>query len=726
MSIPSSGTRPMTRLADRLAAARRRRFVGRVAELELFRQAVLAEEPPFAVLHVYGPGGVGKTMLLGEYARLAAETGRPAILLDGRNLAPSPADFLLALGMAVGLAEDASPLEALAQQSPSVLLIDTYEALAPLDAWLRETLLPQLPTQSVVAIAGRARPAPAWQTAPGWEDLVRVVSPRNLRPEEGRAFLATRGVPDQRHVEALAFTHGHPLALSLVADVLTHGDDLVTFDPAREPDVVRMLLDRFVQHVPSPLHRRALEACAHMRVTTEPLLAAALETEEVADLFAWLRGLSFVEQGPQGLFPHDLVRDVLDTDLRWRNPDGYRRLHHCVRGSVVRQFQAAQGLEQQRIFFDLLYLHRNNPIMKPFHDWAALGTAYAEPATPQDVTSILEIVQRHDGAASARIAQHWLRRQPAAFTLFRSSGGELIGFIAALALHHVTPEDIAADPAMPAALSFAERQGAARPGEEMIYHRFHMGRETYEPTPAVNNMIAMTATVQWLTNPQLAWSFLAIPNPDHWHAILTYLNLRRSPEAEFAVGDRHYAVYTHDWRAQPAVAWLEMMGERELATDHRAESLETAQPPLVVLSQPDFADAVRRALHDYSRPTALATNPLLRSRLVTERAERDPDPATLQALIREAAETLQGNPKDERLYRAIHRTYLEPAGERAGRSEPEQDGNTRVPCSPSGGSKSAEANSSISRRNRGLGSETPTRRWCRTRGSRTRPAASSG
>ena len=54
----------MTRLADRLAAARRGRFVGRVAELELIRQAVLADEPPFAVLHLHGSGGVGKTTLL--------------------------------------------------------------------------------------------------------------------------------------------------------------------------------------------------------------------------------------------------------------------------------------------------------------------------------------------------------------------------------------------------------------------------------------------------------------------------------------------------------------------------------------------------------------------------------------------------------------------------------------------------------------------------------------
>ena len=57
------------------------------------------------------------------------------------------------------------------------------------------------------------------------------------------------------------------------------------------------------------------------------------------------------------------------------------------------------------------------------------------------------------------------------------------------------------------------------------------------------------------------------------------------------------------------------------------------------------------ALMDY----ALAASPLLRSRFAAGRAPED-----LRALLREAAEALRANPRDERLYRAVHRTYLEP------------------------------------------------------------------
>ena len=55
---------------DRLAQARRQRFIGRAAELDLLR-SLLEEAGSGAVLFVHGPGGVGKTALLGRFIDLA-------------------------------------------------------------------------------------------------------------------------------------------------------------------------------------------------------------------------------------------------------------------------------------------------------------------------------------------------------------------------------------------------------------------------------------------------------------------------------------------------------------------------------------------------------------------------------------------------------------------------------------------------------------------------------
>jgi replication-associated recombination protein RarA len=75
-------------VADRLRGARRRGFVGRAAELELFRAAVDAPEPPFSILWICGPGGVGKTTLLGALA-----AGREPAIVDLRAVEPSPPAF---------------------------------------------------------------------------------------------------------------------------------------------------------------------------------------------------------------------------------------------------------------------------------------------------------------------------------------------------------------------------------------------------------------------------------------------------------------------------------------------------------------------------------------------------------------------------------------------------------------------------------------------------------
>ena len=63
------------------------------------------------------------------------------------------------------------------------------------------------------------------------------------------------------------------------------------------------LVRRFLGTVPDLEQRQALVACALARVTTEPLLRAALDAADVRDAFDWLRDLSFVEAGPDGLFP---------------------------------------------------------------------------------------------------------------------------------------------------------------------------------------------------------------------------------------------------------------------------------------------------------------------------------------------------------------------------------------------------------------------------------------
>jgi hypothetical protein len=657
MPVSNQPTQSTSRLADRLAAARRGRFVGREAELELFRSALLAVEPPFAVLHIYGPGGVGKSTLLREYARLAGEAGRPVILLD-RDVEPSPPGFGLALRRVLGLGEDSAELPIAHWPPNAVLLIDTYELLAPIDGWLRETFLPQLSADSLVVIAGRNSPISAWRADIAWGELSHFLPLRNLRPEESQTYLAARGIPEEQHAEVLTFTHGHPLALSLVAEVINQGDKLTAFNPQADPDVVRILLERFTRNVSGPKHRQALEVCAHVRTTTEALLSGMLGVENGPELFQWLRERSFIEQGPQGLFPHDLAREVLDADWRWRNFQAYQTMHHQVRRFYEQELQ--QGGPQSALSADLVYLLRYYAAMNPYFDWDILSQAYMEPATTDDHPFILETLQHHEGTDSVEIARYWLHRQPEAFIVFRTTQDRQLGFVVTLMLSSVSEADVKADPALAAVQSFLRRHGPLRPNEVLNFVRFWMGRENYQMAD-IQSLVAMNSTVAWINNPHMAWTFAAVADPHHWQAMFTMFNFDYTEEADFVAGGHRYGVFTHNWRTEPVADWFDWLGAQHFSANlNVGRAAPHAPPPLITLSKPEFAEAVRQALRDYTRLDMLASNPLMRSRLVAEVAASSV-PETLQTLLRQAAATLTGNPRDEKLYRAIYHTYLDPA-----------------------------------------------------------------
>jgi len=605
-------------LGDLLASRRRRLFVGRASEIELFRVALASAEPPFSMLHVHGPAGIGKTRLLDVFAGLATDAGASVVRLDVRDLVPSPSAVLEALRRVLQVPDGEGAIVGPSDTDRLVVLLDTYERLAPLDDWVRTGLLPRLPASALTVVAGRAPPGPAWRADPAWRELLRVVSLRNLGPQESRQYLHACGVDPARHDRILEITHGHPLGLSLLVDVVARGGEAAA-DPLT-PDLVGSLLRQFLEVVPSGPHRRALEVCALARVTTEALVREALGLEDAHELFAWLRELSFVESGPDGLCPHDLARDALEADLRWRDPEGYKRVFRGVRAHIYGRLKSSRGREQQRAIFDAKFLFRRVAgILSPV-DWDAWGQHYPEPARPGDREPILDLVLAWEGEASAAIAARWWERQPEGFFVVRGQDGAVSGFLALVELTRASAQDIAADPGAQAAWEYAQRHAPPRPSETVTQSRFVIDRMAYQgPSPTLNATPILTMQ-RYLQTPKLAWDFLALAEPERWDAYFAAADLPRAVGADFVVGGRRYGLFAHDFRQVPVDALLELVTERALAQDP-TPSPPAVQPPLLVLSQPEFDQAVRQALRDLNRPDLLARNPLLRTRLVRERGD---------------------------------------------------------------------------------------------------------
>jgi hypothetical protein len=656
------------RIGERLTAARRRQFVGRETEKRLYESVVTAENPPFCVWHIYGPGGVGKTSLLHEFAAITPADKAEAVYLDARTFEATPDSLLLSLATALGVEDQAKLFDNLGQRSRRlVILLDTYELLNSLDIWLREEFLPQLPVNSLVVMAGMNAPSVGWRSDPGWLGLFKAWALRNLTPDEGRSYLSLRTVPSTEHDDILQFTHGHPLAISLVAD-LVEQHQTFTLDPEMVSDVMRSLLDRLTKDAPTRYHRLGIEACAMVHYMTEGLLAAMLEMKEVYEIFEWLRNLSFVDTGRWGLFPHDLVRDTITADLRWRNPDLYTELHQRARSYYHKHLQMSQGVTQRRVLADLVFLHRANAVVRPFFETQEDERIWLERARAEDVPVMLAIITQHEGKESAEIAKFWFERQPDATLVLRENQQQIAGFVMFLALHHVPTDELTRDPALLAAKSYLQRTAPLRADESAVYFRFWMDKDAYQGVSSAQSRIFLACVQHYLSTPGLAYSFFPCADPEFFSAVFAYADLQRLPEADFTVGPRRYGVYGHDWRIRTPAAWLDLLAEREVDLGGGQPGQSAPPPtrqPILVLSQPDFANAIREAMKNYTQVNELQRNPLLRSRLVIERVGNEATNATrasaLQEFLRETAEQLKNSPRQNKLYRSLYHTYLQPA-----------------------------------------------------------------
>ena len=91
-------------ISERLAEAAKSSFVGRKKELSLLSNAIEADDPPFFVAYVHGPGGIGKSRLIhAAIERLSPKINR--YVMDCREIEPTPLGFQIALGAALEVPE---------------------------------------------------------------------------------------------------------------------------------------------------------------------------------------------------------------------------------------------------------------------------------------------------------------------------------------------------------------------------------------------------------------------------------------------------------------------------------------------------------------------------------------------------------------------------------------------------------------------------------------------
>lgn len=668
----------MPSIAELLAAARNRSFVGREQEVAQFERLLSSNQPDCVLLYIYGPGGQGKTTLTKHLMERCAAHQVSHISLDARDVEPHPAAFVEAVRAAAGKLLDkpsaaeastgkpdaADLFQALNQLGKrTVLFIDTYEKIAPIDDWVRLDFLPQLPAQVLTVMCGRNAPSLAWLTDAGWKALMRSVQLRTFTPAESEEYLRRRHISGDKIRPILEFTHGHPLALSVVADIYEQYPDK-HFSPDESPDVMRTLLQLFVRQVPSPMHRAALEVCALVNLLTESLLAEVMGLEDASELFSWMCGLSFVSIGREGIYPHDIAREALSADLRWRHPDWNAELHLRSRQYYHRKLRDTAGEAQRRVLFDLLYLHRLNPVVKPFFDWQEAGSFWVDIANAHDLPVLRAMVQRHEGSESLTAFDFWAKHSAAQIWVWRDGSRQANAFVLKINTHELAAEKNMPDSAMRRLLEHQASSLHLRQGEQMTVFRMWMANDTHQGVSPLQSSIFLTI-VQYYFTPGLAVSMLAVVQPEFWKAAFSYGDLVHVGVLDFSVNGVPFGWYLHDWRVRPPLAWLDLMGKREVSAATEFDD-ETQQLQVVVLSETEFSENVAEALRHFHSNTPLLQNPLIRSKFVVQSSGTEATDAERIGVLKEkilgVIKTIEESPVDGKYHRVLYRTFINPVG----------------------------------------------------------------
>lgn len=364
-------------LRQRLMDQEARSFQGRRAELDQAWGLLAAAGRLPRVLRLYGPPGIGKTAFVHALARMCESRAYPAVTLDSRDFRHDAASLSDAVSARCAAARTSG------SDRPLLLAFDTFEEMQDMQHVFWDVFLPGLAGPVLVLLSGR-QPAPA--PLPGnWRGLVDDLELPGLSAAESGRLLRYHGVTDPpTAVSIAAFGAGNPLYLTVAAQ---HARSWGTPDvlPAA---VARSLIGRMTSEIVGADQRALLEAASLVRTFNEELLAA-MTGGDISAAFTRLCSLSFVRVVPLGARLHDLIRESVAAELRWRSPAACQQMRRRAYAYLARL--ACSAPDAGPYVQELLHLAADSSSCARFYAPSDHPAVRVRPARPDDLPRLREL-----------------------------------------------------------------------------------------------------------------------------------------------------------------------------------------------------------------------------------------------------------------------------------------------------------------------------------------------
>ena len=332
-------------------------FVGREEEFALLRQAFI--DPDWQLIHIHGPGGIGKTTLLRRFAQ-TLDADR-CFYFDGQNGCANPKDFLSRFQAA--LEDESASVERLNQYAEKhhgiILLIDTFEGCAAIENWLREEFFHQLSPHVKVIMAGRYALADQWLRV-DWHSLIRNVRLQPLSAKEVRQYAAIRGISSTGIVRTLQrFSKGVPLALSMACEIILRQGRSNFLEHPEEKQLIEYLAAELLKDIKSAELKKIAEAASVVWKFDQELLQNLLQESIPTPIFREFCELPFVIRQEDRWALHDSVRHWIYSDFRSRMPQTYQTYRTRALSALNERIEN-DPQENASVSFEKIYLHEND------------------------------------------------------------------------------------------------------------------------------------------------------------------------------------------------------------------------------------------------------------------------------------------------------------------------------------------------------------------------------
>jgi predicted Ser/Thr protein kinase len=572
--------RAASRVEDLVAEQANRTFAGRRRELSLLLET-LGDTGP-TVVYLHGIAGIGKSRLISAFAERARGHNTVVMVLDCRAVEPTEHGFLRALASRLG--RNFGSLEDAARGLGSiglrvVLVLDHYEVLRLLDAWLRQSFVPQLPTTIRLILADREAPAPAWVASPGWHGLFRSVELDALSSQDAASLLAHLGISESRAARINRVAHGHPLALTLAASSLASRQD-AAFEDLAIPRVIHELTQLYLADIPDAVTRHALEGASVLRRVTVSLLRSMFPDRPPQDAFSRLKSLPFVHIDLDGLHIHDAVKEVVAGSLRSADPSKYRGYRRAAWLQLRTELANAPITDLWRYTADMLYLLENPVVREAFFPSGAQPYA-VEPARPDDAGSIRAISERYEGPESVKVLCEWWTAAPDTFSVVRDHQGQAVGFYC-IRESSGTPESVSrCDPVVRSWIGHV-RDNPMPNNETALFLRRWLSEEEGEQPSPIQAACWLDIKRTYLTlRPRLRRVYLTVQDLAPYAAAAQTLGFVPVPSSEVFLDGRTYHTAMLDFGPDSVDGWLARLVAAELGV-HSSEMLDVEARELVM------------------------------------------------------------------------------------------------------------------------------------------------